>query len=311
MARSSLVTLAKVTEGLNVRTVDDLKKLLQLLPIHERPTRKAELVSTIAAYLNGPGLKKCWQDLDQLQQAAVAEAVHVTDGVYQPEQFRAKYGKSPEWNNRDSYYRYNQPAAKLDLFFYSLSAYSASNIIPADMRAKLHKFVPEPEPLQLQSSEQSPQTMPIVRRYFDYEQRRRVKTQVDLPVVCCEMERAAQQDLLALLRFVHLGKVAVSDKTSMPTKATVSAIALLLQGGDYYAEADAQPDNDKLQPIGAIKAFAWPMILQGAGLVALDGKKLQLTAAGQKALNADPAKTIKAIWKKWLKTRVLDELRRI
>ena len=53
------------------------------------------------------------------------------------------------------------------------------------------------------------------------------------------------------------------------------------------------------------------MILQGAGLAALNGKKLQLTNSGQKALNADPAKTIKAIWKKWLKTKILDELRRV
>ena len=311
MVSSSLVTLATVTEGLTFRTVDDLKKLLKLLPIPERPTRKAELVSAIAAYLTGSGLKKCWQDLDELQQATVAEAVYVTGGVYQSAQFRAKYGKSPEWGNRDSYYRYNQPAAKLDLFFYSQSTYSVGNIIPEDIRAKLRQFVPEPKPLTLQTSEQLPQTMPIERRYFDFELRKPVRTQEEMPIVLCEMERAAQQDLLAILRFVHLGKVSVSDKTLMPTKATVSAIAPLLQGGDYYAEAEAQPDNEYQQSIGAIKPFAWPMILQGAGLVALDGKKLQLTAAGQKALNADPAKTIKAIWKKWLKTRVLDELRRI
>ena len=312
MASSSLVTVATVTEGLTFRTVDDLKKLLRLLPIHKKPTRKAELVSAIATYLTGPGLEKCWQDLDQLQQAAVAEAVYVTGGIYQPEQFRAKYGKSPEWGSRGgSFYSYNQPAAKLDLFFYSLSTYSTGNIIPEDMQARLRTFVQEPEPLTLQSSEQSPQTMQIERRYFDYELRKPIRTQEEMSVACCEMERAAQQDLLAILRFVHLGKVAVSDKTLMPTKATVAAIAPLLQGGDYYTEADAQPDNNYQQPIGAIKPFAWPMILQGAGLVALDGKKLQLTASGQKALNADPAKTIKAIWKKWLKTRVLDELRRV
>ncbi|MEO1637333.1 MAG: hypothetical protein AAFS04_19895, partial [Cyanobacteria bacterium J06631_9] len=64
-------------------------------------------------------------------------------------------------------------------------------------------------------------------------------------------------------------------------------------------------------PIGDIKPFAWVMLLQGGGLAKLDGKKLQLTKAGQKAMSADPAKTLKAVWKKWLKTTVLDELRRI
>ena len=257
------------------------------------------------------GLKKCWQELDQIQQAAVAEAVYVTGGVYQPAQFRAKYGQSPEWGNRGAFSRYNQPAAKLDLFFFSLSAYSDGSIIPEDLRVRLQTFVKEPKPLTLRSSKESPQMMLVERRYFDFELRKPIRSQEEMPVVRCEMERAAQQDLLTILRFVHLGKVAVSDKTLMPTKATVTAIAPLIQGGDYYSDADAQPDNDYQQPIGAIKPFAWPMILQGAGLVALDGKKLQLTVAGQKALNAAPAKTIKTIWKKWLKTRVLDELRRV
>ncbi|MEM8805117.1 MAG: hypothetical protein AAGF01_03605 [Cyanobacteria bacterium P01_G01_bin.38] len=309
MASSSQITLTTVAEGLTLKTVDNLKRLLKLLPTKERPTKKADLVSLIATYLAGPGLKKSWQGLDELQQAAVAEAVYVTGGFYLSDQFQAKYGQSPEWRN-SSYYSYNQPAAKLNLFFYS-QGYGYGYIIPEDMQAQLRAFVPEPKPLELERSEQPPQTMQVERRYFDYEQRKSVHTQEELPVVCCEMERVAQQDLLAILRFVHLGKVAVSDKTLMPTKATVNAIAPLLQGGDYYTDADSQPQNDYQQPIGAIKPFAWPMILQGAGLATLDGKKLQLTAAGQKALNADPAKTIKAIWKKWLKTRVLDELRRV
>jgi hypothetical protein len=51
----------------------------------------------------------------------------------------------------------------------------------------------------------------------------------------CPTEQVAQQDLLAVLRLIHLGKVSVSDKTLMPSKATLNTIAPLLQGGDYYA----------------------------------------------------------------------------
>jgi hypothetical protein len=277
---------------LNVRTVDDLKKMLQLLPIQERPTRKAELVDAIADYLLGPGLKKLWQELDQLQQAAVAEAVYLTGG-HHSEQFKAKYGALPQWRDRNSMYNYNRPAAKLDLFFYPTGTYSAPNLLPDDLRLQLKAFVPEPKTLTLPSAEQPPQTFRVEHRYFDYQKRQSVETAEDVPVVCRSTEQVAQQDLLAVLRLIHLGKVSVSDKTLMPSKATLNTLAPLLQDGDYYSEADEPTHQGPVghDPIGAIKPFAWVMLVQGGGLASLDGKKLQLTKAGQKAMGAAPAKT--------------------
>ncbi|MEO1351959.1 MAG: hypothetical protein AAFW84_24665 [Cyanobacteria bacterium J06635_15] len=89
MASSNQVTLITVTEGLTLKTVDNLKRLLKLLPTKERPTKKADLVSLIATYLAGPGLKKSWQDLDELQQAAVSESVFVSVGFFLPYLFQA------------------------------------------------------------------------------------------------------------------------------------------------------------------------------------------------------------------------------
>lgn len=54
MKTANPLSLKTVTEGLNFRTVDDLKKMLQLLPIQAKSTRKAELVEAIANYLLGP-----------------------------------------------------------------------------------------------------------------------------------------------------------------------------------------------------------------------------------------------------------------
>ncbi len=50
--------LATLEEGLTFHTVDELKKLLQLLPTKKNPTRKAELVAAIASYLRSPSLGK-------------------------------------------------------------------------------------------------------------------------------------------------------------------------------------------------------------------------------------------------------------
>lgn len=310
MANTTPAVLFTLEEGLNFHTVDDLKKLLVLLPTQEKPKRKAEFVAAIAQHLtSGPKLKKLWKDLTELQKMAIAEAIYMNDGIFAPEQFLAKYGELPEWESRESMYRYNQPASVLDLFFYPLSHYYGSgNVIPDDLALTFKAFVPEPEPLTLDSTEQPSESIEVEYLVYDYNLRKRLKTVEMVPVVSFPTEQAAQQDLLAVLRLVHLGKVSVSNKTLMPGKATLKAIAPLLQSGDYYS--DIQPPEGT-NPIGTIKPFAWVMLLQGGGLAKLDGKKLQLTKAGQKAMGADPAKTLKAVWNKWLKTTVLDELRRI
>ncbi|MEO1134571.1 MAG: hypothetical protein AAFX40_17955, partial [Cyanobacteria bacterium J06639_1] len=308
---ASQTSLPSLTVGLNFSTVEDLKKLLALLPVSAASTRKADLIKAIANYLLGSGIKTLWGDLDDLQQAAIAEAVHLTKGEYRPEQFQAKYGALPEWRDRSSYYRYNQPAAKLDLFFYGTSQYGQRSTLPEDLRQKLKGFVPAPEPLVLPSTDDPPSHYRSTYRAFEVGNKLRpvIKSE-DISTVWRLRERVAQQELLAILRLVHLGKVAVSDKTSMPSKATLKAIAPLLAEGEYYSEAD-QPEDDYFDPIGAIAPFAWVMLVQGGGLASLSGKKLQLTKAGRKAMGDAPAKTLKAIWRKWSKTTLLDELRRV
>ena len=49
----------------------------------------------------------------------------------------------------------------------------------------------------------------------------------------------------------------------------------------------------------------------GSGLAALDGKTLQLTKSGQKALSDPLENTLAPVWQRWLKTTVFDEFRRI
>ncbi|MFN8204355.1 MAG: helicase-associated domain-containing protein [Solirubrobacteraceae bacterium] len=115
-------------------------------------------------------------------------------------------------------------------------------------------------------------------------------------------EHAAQRDLLAVLRLVETGRVAVSDKTRRPGAATIRLVSDALEGGDFYV-GDEQ--------IGAIKAFAWPMLLQAAGLAAISVKRLALTTAGGRALRRPPVEALARIWARWQTTRLLDELLRV
>ncbi|GGW45824.1 hypothetical protein GCM10010381_33830 [Streptomyces xantholiticus] len=67
-----------------------------------------------------------------------------------------------------------------------------------------------------------------------------------------QTEHEAQANLLAVLRVCMTGKLRCSEKTRRPGAATVSAVAEVLDGGDFSRDE-------------AIAAFAWPMLLQEAG----------------------------------------------
>ncbi len=125
-----------------------------------------------------------------------------------------------------------------------------------------------------------------------------------------DMERAAAQDLMAVLRLVDQGQVAVSAKTRRASAATVQRIAEVLQGGDFFDPAEKKKHRWS-QVAGPVRAFAWPWLLQAAKLAELHGSKLALTKTGRAALGGAPAKTLRRLWERWLKNTLLDEFSRI
>ena len=105
------------------------------------------------------------------------------------------------------------------------------------------------------------------------------------------------------VRSRHVRSAHVDAQTLWDTAATIRLVADVLAGGDFYGDGDGG--------VGPIKAFAWPMLVQAAGLAELRGTRLALTKAGVKALGADPVSVIRTAWDRWLGTRILDELARI
>lgn len=131
-----------------------------------------------------------------------------------------------------------------------------------------------------------------------------------VPLTRRDMERSAQQDLPAVLRLIDLGNVAVSAKTMQATAAAVSRVAAVLREGDFFDPAPRKQDPGE-QTVGAIKAFAWPLLLQNARLAEPRGSKLALTKAGRAALGNAPAETLRLLWQRWLAGASFDEFRRI
>ena len=110
---------------------------------------------------------------------------------------------------------------------------------------------------------------------------------------------------------MEAGKVRVSDKTRKPSQATVETILPLLSDGDFYqAEERIEYAKDTGQDL-TIRAYAWPCILQAAGLVSLVGGRLELSREGRKALTRQPEVTIRDAWKKWDATKLFDEFDRV
>jgi hypothetical protein len=275
--------------------VYELKPLARLLAA-SLPTRKAELIALIAEHVRDlDRLRQLWDSLDEIQQAAVSEALYA--GPFDTTRFYAKYGQDPDWGTA-RYGTYEEPSV-LQLFLYHRT-------VPRDLAPLLKTFVPPPRPARAQTVDAPPDT--VQQPFYDYQ--RQAQVSVDVPVVCAETERAAQHDLRAVLRLIDRGTIRASAKTRRVTAASARAIAENLYGGDFYP-VDENLGRWGKEVIGPIKAFAWPLILQSAGLARLNGNRLQLTRAGKSALAGPPHESIRRAWERWCSTKLLDELRRI
>jgi len=289
-------------EFLQQYTVPQLRQLAGLVA-SGLPNRKADIIEVIHTYLTNPNnLRQEWQQLDEIQQAAVAEVVHAPENRLDTAQFKAKYGKKPDLGGFGYSYYSKNSLSHLDLFFYAYH-------MPLDLKAQLKTFVPPPREVKLNTDE-PPETITQTFSEFDGETRKYVKRTVEIPITRLDTERAALQDIFTVLRLIEAGKIRASNKTFRVTAAGATTITQALRGGDFYPPDEVLDDYDQT-PIGPMKAFAWPLILQSAGFVKLNGTKLELTAAGQKALRCPPEEAIKTAWQKWFKSKMLDEFNRI
>ena len=148
----SLVTaLSQILEKYDLFQLRDLGSLVtDTTP----PMRKEELIPLIAHQVTTQ-LESFWQELDPIQQNAVAEVVYHDNSYWNVNQFVARYGAEPQWFERalgPSGY-YSEPT-KLLLFFYQQDRQGL--FIPDELKQRLQQFVPEPEPLTLDHLEQLP-----------------------------------------------------------------------------------------------------------------------------------------------------------
>jgi hypothetical protein len=296
------------SEQLNVRdalallTLDDLKPVAKL--VGTPPARKGELVDLIARTLeNMEKVRSLYDKLDDSGKKAVQEATYDPEGVLDEARFAAKYGRSPDFGGSGRRFNNDGQPSLLRLFF------PRSNVLPIDLRQMLRTFVPEPEPLTAKSNDELPAK--VQRPHVDHGpyHAKPDKTEVEMEVRLTA--RAALHDVKAVLRLIDAGGVKVSDKKHRPSQAAMNAVAGVLADGDFYTERNANDDDWEPDTDLNIQPFAWPMLVQAAGLVEAAGSRLQLTAAGRKATTSPAHEVIRQIWQRWQKTTLLDEFNRI
>ena len=272
--------------GLDSMNADALRKLVALTG-QKAPTRKGDMAALIVQHLAGERLRTVWEGLDEWQRAAVAEAVHSPSSRLDAGLFRAKYGRDPDWGTANQS-GYDRKPSRLCLFLLW------GGIVPADLKARLLKFVPEPREPAIAALDRLPPTYGRPFERWNEKRRTREKGTEEVPLAVHETEQAAQRELLSVLRLVDAGKLAVSDKTRRPLASTVDAITAILDRGDYYPRTPVENKwND--ENAGPIRAFAWPLLIQAGGLAQLAGTRLQLTKAGRKALWEPAPGTIRAL----------------
>lgn len=284
------ISMNTLREALARNTVDELKALTALLPGLAPVGRKDELIDALLGQLDGMALRSVWDKLDPLQRLAVAESLYTPGGQLDSRQFRAKYGALPSFRVTGDDKRRpsaSRPTALCLFLHWDMRVYN----LPPELGQRLRSFVPQPAAASLP-------VLPALPASIG-----------DSPLTVRCTEREALVDLPVLLRLVDQGKLQVSDKTSQASGSTLRLLANTLSGGDFYSTdmAAALPGQD----IGAIKAFAWPLLLQCAGLMQRNGSKSALSPAGRKALTAAPAELLRTAWQKWLKGGLLDEFSRI
>ncbi len=293
---------------LDLCNADEVKGMMEWLPgLHAKPTRKMEVIETIARGLLGGNLPQLWNRLSPLEQSAVAEATHDRDGRFNQNAFQAKYGAIPEFSIKGPHHWKSRPTL-VRLFIHPVPW--SKPLIPKDLREKLAAFVPAPAEAEMTSLMEIPDQPPRERgRHFYKKEKVSVYKSPQAPLEQRLTEQAAFQDLRAVLRLVDQGKIAVSASTLHPSKAAMNLLEDLLRDHDFFEPEEKVSTWDP--EVGPIKAFSWPLLVQVAKLASLKNGKLSLTKTGRAALEAPPAEILRVIWNAWLENALFDEFNRI
>ena len=292
--KEARATLEQALEDTDSNKVKSLTKQLNLTPKSRKKTDA--VIEMLPLFADSVKLNGLWNQLDNMQQKAVAEAVYHKEYEFDEGRFNAKYGQKPNFGKKvnDDF-----TPSFLCLFIFSDET---GSFVPADLAVKLKSFVPKPNAFQVKTVAELPEKVTVGTPSY------RQTTLKEFPLTVAETANNALQDVFAVLRLIEDKKISVSDKTFQPSSASIDAISEVLCNGDFY---ELKADKEHYPNIGSIKGFAWAMIFQASKIIQVSAKKLVIANEGRK-ISAKPAhEIIKNLWQSWQKNTLLDEFNRV
>src|SRR5262249_49043321 len=178
--------------------------------------------------------------------------------------FKAKYGRTPNFGGSGSRYGYHKERPTVLRLFCP-----RRDTLPRDLQAILRGFVPEPPPPTVQALDDLPAKVGRPHVGLGRYSRKEENEEIELRVR--QTARAALQDIKAILRLIAMGEVGVSEKTRRPSLAAMKVITGVLTDSDFYTEADQNENVWEPASDLNIQSFAWPMLVQAAGLAEAAG----------------------------------------
>ncbi len=270
-----------MAQALEQWTSDTLKKYLDLLSGHKKPTRKAERIDAICQqFLHKDSLQTIWQGLDPIAKRAVSTAYH-NDGLFDTSAFVAQYSELPPRPEKDRWYSYYKEPILFDLFV-------INGTIPSDLMPLLADLVLPVERFQLEGVERVPATITHWHTTCD--------------IIQAETEMVGQTDVLTYLQLVEQGALQWSAKNKELTAASVRKLYVSLMAGDFH------PEPEKLTGRYVVRPFGLDTFARNAGLVTSTGK---LTSTGRNYLQTRDPNLIGDAFEKWVEKGKFDELTRI
>ncbi len=287
----------KLVERLNEMGVDTLKIVGKKLEISKTATRKADIIEALSHKINyhlADLVRMCtkWERL------CLREATY-NGGKVPTSQFYGKYGvqcPSPV----ASYNTYHKPAmsevSPFPLLVHS-EGYSSEICVLEELIPKLKQVLSQPEEATCKTLEQIPAEL------------KQGEDSSGCPILVHSGQASVFDELALMLSLVQARKLRVTDKSKRPTEATVRLVNQSLIEPDFQLL-----DHDLKSwetPPGAVRAHAWPVLLQQCGWCKAKGSHLELTPKGKGVLKAMDADQIKQGLTRFGNNDLFDELNRI
>lgn len=280
-------------------STSELGELANLLA-EQTPESREDLIHFIVGKLTLPDVViQLWEDLDALQKKAVAETLYSPHTLFPQTQFRAKYGKDPDWGNAAPGKKVTHPSL-ICLFIYKLQ-------IPVELKEILISFVKQPEKAKVKYRDE----LPLFREHSGNGNRQDEKNGGcrKKRIVSLNTEYAVMHEFPSILYAVGLHKVGVNSSTGKLSKSGVNELNKLLYGGDYFCCLGLS--GKECEKIGDTKAYGWFHILNTLNLVYSEDSVIKLTDKGKQLKGLPYYESVRQIWNEWLKAVKYDELSRI